>query len=95
MASIFDKPENKKEYEVSSYYFNNETLEFDIENESFTWRSYNNALSSFKSDCSKFFKMGFRIIHQETDSSGFGKVVVMEKVEKGVSTTIKLMLIVS
>lgn len=69
-----------KEILVASYIFNEETLEFDIANESFKWSTYNSADRAFWDEIDRFTKIGFKVIHQtkRTGAIALTREIILE-----------------
>lgn len=88
---MHNKKREFKHTKVTLLYFNHDTLEFDVLGRQVEWREYVDAISCFHRERRSLGEEGFRRIHSKVDSTGLGIDELLEKVEDGLVTTVKLM----
>lgn len=88
-----DKNNKKREYKhikVTLLYFNHDTLEFDVLGRQVEWREYVDAISCFYREKRSLGEEGFKKIHSKVDSTGLGIEELLEKIDGGLVTTVRL-----
>lgn len=78
--------EETKYIKVTSHYFSDDTLDFDVLFNESRFREYQVAMNWYCDERDNFKKAGFKIIHTEDKSNGLEQTIIMERVaDKGKS----------